>query len=68
MDGRAKAVDRRWNEVIAGAWNTEYFAREKRLKPLSKYLSGEKSDEPKAQTAPEMVAAMRAWVRHTTVQ
>jgi hypothetical protein len=38
MKGRAKAAQDRFRDGISQAWHTEAFAREKRLRPLSKYL------------------------------
>lgn len=67
MEGRLRARRRRWEELVAQAWHTEAFARRKSLPSLSKVLSGEEKQAAKAQTPTEMVAAMRAWVQHTTV-
>lgn len=38
MKGRAAAAENRFRDGISQAWHTEAFAREKRLRPLSKYL------------------------------
>ena len=57
MEGRARATQRRVDETILGAWHSEAFAREKSLKPLSKYLA---SREPKkAQGAEELLRAFK---------
>lgn len=57
MEGRARAAVRRYEGDIALAWHTEAFAREKRLKPLAKYLSATKGKP--AQGPAEMLATLR---------
>ena len=39
MEGRSRAAQRRHDESISLAWHMVALDREKRLKPLSKYLS-----------------------------
>jgi len=57
MEGRALAAKSRYDLALFAAWHGEAFAREKRLKPLGKYMA---SGQPKRQQgASEMLAAMR---------
>lgn len=39
LEGRSRAAKRDFERSISQAWHTEVFAREKRLKPLAKYLT-----------------------------
>ncbi len=57
MEGRSLAAVRRYEASLAQAWHTEAFAREKRLKPLAKYLSSNKAKP--AQGPTEMLATLR---------
>ena len=57
MEGRARAANRDVEAAVAQAWHGEAFAREKRLKPLSKYLGGLKPQKP--QGPAEMLAIFR---------
>lgn len=57
MEGRARAAQTRYDQALSQAWHTEAFAREKRLKPLGKYLSASKPKNP--QDSAEMLAALR---------
>ena len=46
MEGRARAAQRSFEFGLSQAWHTEAFAREKRLKPLAKYIGkAEKTDQ-----------------------
>lgn len=56
MEGRARAANRRLEEHLYGAWHSEAFQREKRLKPLSKYLTPATSQR---QTPEDMLAMLR---------
>lgn len=45
MEGRARAATREFEGRLSQAWHTEAFAREKKLRPLGKYLNtAEKQD------------------------
>lgn len=55
MEGHVRAATRAYDLAIAQAWHAEAFARQKRLKPLAKYLSV----QPRAQSASEMLGALR---------
>jgi hypothetical protein len=57
LEGRNHAAKRQHDMLIGQAWHTEAFAREKRLKPLAKYLSA--SQPRSAQGSAEMLATLR---------
>lgn len=55
MEGAALAAERRADLALFQAWHGEAFAREKRLKSLSKYTVR----KPQKQGPEELLAAMR---------
>ena len=57
MEGRARAAKNRYEEGLSIAWHTAAFDREKRLKPLGKYLAA--NQPKKAQDGAEMIAALK---------
>lgn len=57
MEGRARAAQHRYEMVLSQAWHTEAFARQKKLKPLEKYLTA--AEPQKSQTPAEMLATLR---------
>ena len=55
MEGAGLAAERQAEMALFQAWHGEAFAREKRLKPLSKYIkSGARKQSPE-----ELLAAFR---------
>lgn len=57
MEGAGLAANQQTDLALFHAWHAEAFAREKRLKPLGKYLS---SNRPKkSQSAAEMLATLQ---------
>lgn len=58
MEGAGLAAERAADRALFQAWHAEAFAREKRLKPLARYLS---SGKPQKQGPAEMLATLREY-------
>lgn len=52
MEGRARAAKDAFDLAVSQAWHGEVFARQKKLKDLSDYLSSKADEGP---VAPEVV-------------
>jgi hypothetical protein len=53
MEGAAEAEGKAYDRLLAQAWHTEAFAREKKLKKLSSYV-GKKADAKRSIAADAM--------------
>lgn len=54
MEGAARAAKQQFEMFVSGAWHGEAFARTKRLKPLSDYLTEHVDQRP-----PDLLSAFR---------
>lgn len=57
MEGAGRAADRRVDLALFQAWHGEAFAREKRLKSLSKYRA--QTGPQKGQSPAQLLGALR---------
>lgn len=59
MEGRARAAEREFERRLSQAWHTEAFAREKRLKPLKKYLEHDAPKDDPSRGAANLISTLR---------